>query len=38
MDVTRMVVEAGQLLDVELLDHIIIGDNRYVSLKERMRW
>lgn len=33
--VTEMVVEAGRLLDIEVLDHIIIGRNRYVSLKER---
>jgi len=28
-------VEAGKLLDVEVLDHLIIGQQRYVSLKER---
>ena len=33
--VTEMIVEAGQLLDIEVLDHLIIGRNRYVSLKER---
>ena len=33
--VTEMIVEAGQLLDIKVLDHIIIGRNRYVSLKER---
>ncbi|MEM7133207.1 MAG: DNA repair protein RadC [Chloroflexota bacterium] len=32
---TKMVVEAGQLLDIELMDHLIIGRNRFVSLKER---
>lgn len=31
---TRQVQEAGELLGITLLDHIIIGDNRYVSLKE----
>lgn len=31
--VTKKVAEAGNLLGVELLDHIVIGD-RYVSLKE----
>ena len=29
--VTRAIVEAGKLLDIEVLDHIIIGDNRYYS-------
>jgi DNA repair protein RadC len=33
--VTRQVVQAGQLLDIEVLDHIIIGRGRFVSLKER---
>jgi len=33
--VTEMVREAGKLLDIEVLDHIIIGMNRYLSLKER---
>lgn len=33
--VTRSLVEAGRLLNVELLDHIVIGRNRFVSLKER---
>jgi DNA repair protein RadC len=38
IDVTRQLAEAGKLLDIELLDHIIIGNPRYVSLKERLRW
>jgi DNA repair protein RadC len=33
--VTEMIVEAGALLDINVLDHLIIGRNRYVSLKER---
>jgi DNA repair protein RadC len=33
--VTEMIVEAGALLDIGVLDHLIIGRNRYVSLKER---
>ncbi|MCI0395795.1 MAG: DNA repair protein RadC [Chloroflexi bacterium] len=35
VNVTRQIAKAGQLLDVDLLDHIIIGRHRYVSLKER---
>ncbi|HLZ59783.1 MAG TPA: DNA repair protein RadC [Ktedonosporobacter sp.] len=38
IDVTNQLVAAGKLLDIELLDHIIIGNPRYASLKERMRW
>lgn len=33
--VTRQLVEAGKLLDVEVLDHLVIGRQRFVSLKER---
>ncbi len=33
--VTRAIVEAGKLMDVEVLDHIIIGQGKFVSLKER---
>ena len=33
--VTRALVEAGKLLDVDVLDHLVIGHHRFVSLKER---
>jgi DNA repair protein RadC len=33
--VTRAIVQAGKLLDVEVLDHLVIGHGRWVSLKER---
>lgn len=33
--VTRAIVQAGKLLDVECLDHLVIGQGRWVSLKER---
>jgi DNA repair protein RadC len=33
--VTRAIVQAGRLLEIEVLDHIVIGGSRYVSLKER---
>lgn len=33
--VTSEMVQAGTLLDIECLDHIIIGRERFVSLKER---
>ncbi len=32
---TRRLVEVGRLVGIELLDHIILGDGRFVSLKER---
>ena len=33
--VTKALVESGELLDIEVLDHLIIGKNRYVSLKSK---
>jgi DNA repair protein RadC len=33
--VTSELVKAGALLDIECLDHIIIGQGRYSSLKEQ---
>ena len=35
ISVTRCIVNAGKTLDIEVLDHLIIGRQRYVSLKER---
>jgi DNA repair protein RadC len=33
--VTRQAVEAGKLLDIECMDHIVVGRGVWVSLKER---
>jgi len=33
--VTRAMIEAGKLLDIQILDHLVIGSGRFVSLKER---
>ncbi|MEN4100421.1 MAG: DNA repair protein RadC, partial [Anaerolineaceae bacterium] len=33
--VTRAVVQAGKLLDIDTLDHLVIGRGRFVSLKEK---
>lgn len=35
---TKQLVVAGRILDIELVDHIIIGNLRFVSLKEHLRW
>ena len=32
--ITKRLIETGKLIGIELLDHIILGDNLYVSLKE----
>lgn len=33
--VTRQLIEAGELLDVDVLDHLVIGQGRWVSLREK---
>lgn len=33
--ITRRIRDAGQLIGVELLDHIIIGNNCYISMREK---
>lgn len=38
IDVTLQLVEAGKLLDIEVLDHLIIGNPRYISLKQQINW
>ncbi|GAF64074.1 DNA repair protein RadC [Bacillus sp. TS-2] len=35
IEVTVRLSQAGQLLGIELLDHVIIGDRQYISLKEQ---
>ena len=32
---TQRLKEAGELMGIEVLDHLIVGHNRYVSLKEK---
>lgn len=34
IDVTKRAIEAGELINVQVLDHIIIGETTYCSLKE----
>ena len=35
VEMTRALVEAGRLLDVDVLDHVVFGRGLYVSLRER---
>ena len=34
INVTKRVTECGDILGIVLADHIIIGDNRYISFRE----
>lgn len=33
--ITKRLLEAGQILDIPITDHVIIGDGRYVSMREQ---
>ena len=33
--VTRAIVQSGKLLDIEVLDHLVIGEGKWISMKER---
>ncbi len=33
--VTRKIAAGGEMVDIDLLDHIVIGGQNYVSLKEK---
>lgn len=35
LEVTKRLAEAEEIIGIELVDHLIIGDGKYVSLKER---
>lgn len=35
IQVTKRLKEAGNLIGIKLMDHIIIGDNKYISLSEQ---
>ncbi|MBZ4687283.1 MAG: repair protein RadC [Clostridia bacterium] len=35
ISVTKRLVHAGETLGIDVLDHLIIGDKRYISLKEK---
>ena len=35
MLITHQIVAAGKLLDIDVLDHLVIGQGRFVSMRER---
>lgn len=35
IEVTKRLYECGRIIGIELLDHLIIGENKFVSLKEK---
>ncbi len=35
IDVTKRIQEAGYIIGIDLIDHIIVGDHQFISLKEK---
>lgn len=35
LEITKRIIEAGKIIGIEVLDHIIIGENKYISLKQK---
>ena len=35
IEITRRLTDASEIVGIPLMDHIIIGDNQYISLRER---
>lgn len=35
IDVTKRLVEAGKIIGIDVIDHLILGDESFVSLKEK---
>ncbi|MCF8008832.1 MAG: DNA repair protein RadC [Halanaerobiales bacterium] len=35
IDVTKKLMSSGEIIGIELLDHIIIGDRKYISMKDK---
>lgn len=35
LDVTRRLFEAGKLVGIEVLDHVVIGDGKFISFREK---
>ncbi|MEN6326860.1 MAG: DNA repair protein RadC [Syntrophomonas sp.] len=35
IEVSKRLIEAGKIMGIEVLDHVIIGESKYCSLKER---
>lgn len=35
IEVKERLAKAGKIIGIEVLNHIIIGDDKYISLKER---
>lgn len=35
VELTKKMIEAGKVMDITVLDHVIVGNGKYISLKEK---
>jgi len=35
IEITKTIIEAGKIMNIEVIDHIIIGEGKFLSLKEK---
>lgn len=35
VELTKRIAEAGRIIGIEVLDHVVVGDGKYISLRER---
>jgi DNA repair protein RadC len=35
IEITKNIMAAGKIINIEVMDHLIIGDGRYISMKEK---
>ncbi len=35
IEITKTIIEAGKIMNIDVIDHIIIGEGNYISLKEK---
>jgi DNA repair protein RadC len=35
LDVTQRLLEAGKIIGIEVLDHLVVGDGKFISLKDK---
>ncbi|MEZ0370212.1 MAG: JAB domain-containing protein, partial [Candidatus Sericytochromatia bacterium] len=38
LESTRELIRCGKLMQIELMDHVILGRSGYYSLRERENW
>src|SRR3989339_44704 len=38
LEITKQLISCGKILDIEVLDHVIFGNNSYYSLRENGAW